>query len=72
MKENGISEGGTIEMTAKLLGGMKHESLSPKPMDTERDKIKKESEPNIDVSGLEDENPEIKTEEEPTEAKKNG
>ena len=38
MKEHGISEGETIEMTAKLLGGMKHKSLSPKPMDTEREK----------------------------------
>ena len=27
-------------MTAKLLGGMKHKSLSPKPMDTEREKKK--------------------------------
>ena len=38
MKEHGISEGETIEMTAKLQGGMKHKSLSPKPMDTERKK----------------------------------
>ena len=34
----GLSKGQTIEMTAKLLGGMKHKSLSPKPMDTERKK----------------------------------
>ena len=38
LKDYGLSGGGTIEMTAKLLGGMKHKSLSPKPMDTERDK----------------------------------
>ena len=38
MKEYGLSGGETIEMTAKLLGGMKHKSLSPKPMDTEREK----------------------------------
>ena len=69
MKAHGKSEGETIEMTAKLLGGMKHKSLSPKPMDTERGK-RKESEPCIDVSGLEDENPEIKTDDESTEAKK--
>ena len=31
-------------MTAKLLGGTKHKSLSPKPKDTERDKKTKESE----------------------------
>ena len=36
-------------MTAKLLGGMKKKSLSPKPMDTERDKKRKESEPCIEV-----------------------
>ena len=69
MKEYGLSEGRTIEMTAKLLGGMKHKSLSPKPMDTEREK-RKESEPCIDVGDLEDENPEINPDEEPTDAKK--
>ena len=57
-------------MTAKLLGGMKHKSLSPKPMDTEREKKRKESEPCIDVGDLEDENPGINPEEEPTDAKK--
>ena len=36
MKEIGLSEGRTIEMTAKIMGGMKHKSLSPKPMDTEK------------------------------------
>ena len=56
-------------MTAKLLGGMKHKSLSPKPMDTEREK-RKASEPCIDVSGLEDENPVTNPEDEPTEARK--
>ena len=69
MKEHGISEGETIEMTAKLQGGMKHKSLSPKPMDTEREKKRKESEPCIDVGSLEDENPEMNPEEEPTDAK---
>ena len=43
LKEYGISEGETIEMTAKLLGGTKHKSLSPKPMDTERDKKKEKN-----------------------------
>ena len=38
MKEYNESGGETIEMTAKLLGGMEKKSLSPKPMDTERDK----------------------------------
>ena len=70
MKEYGISEGETIEMTAKLLGGMKHKSLSPKPMDTEREKKRKESEPCIDVGDLEDENLGRNLEEEPTDAKK--
>ena len=36
-------------MTAKLLRGTKHKSLSPKPMDTEIDKKRKESEPYIGV-----------------------
>ena len=57
MKEYNISGGATIEMTAKLLGGMKKKSLSPRPMDTERDKKRKESEPCIEVGdSLEDEN----------------
>ena len=41
-------------MTTFLLGGTKHKSLSP-PMEDERDKKRKESEPYIDVSGLEEE-----------------
>ena len=42
---------------AKLLGRMKKKSLCPKPMDTERDKKRKESEPCIEVGdSLEDEN----------------
>ena len=41
LKEYGLSGGETIEMTAKLLGGMKHKSLSPKPMDSEREKKRK-------------------------------
>ena len=57
LKEYGISGGDTIELTAQLLGGVKHKSLSPKPMDTERDKKRKESEPYIDVGGLEGEKP---------------
>ena len=57
MKEYNISGGETIEMTGKLLGGMKKKSLSPRPMDTERDKKRKESEPCIEVGdSLEDEN----------------
>ena len=70
MKENGLSEGRTIEMTARLLGGMKHKSLSPRPMDKEREKKRKESEPCIDVSGLEDENPFTNPDDESTEARK--
>ena len=37
LKEYGSTGGETIKMTAKLLGGMKHKSLSPKPIDTERE-----------------------------------
>ena len=70
LKDYGLSEEETIEMTAKLLGGMKHKSLSPKPMDTEREKRRKESEPCIDVGSLEDENPGMNNDEEPTDAKK--
>ena len=57
MKEYNISEGETIEMTGILLGGMKKKSLIPRPMDTERDKKRKESEPCIEVGdSIEDEN----------------
>ena len=71
LKEYGLSGGETIEMTAKLLGGMKHKSLSPKPMNTERERKKrKESEPCIDVGGFDDESPEINPDEEPTDTKK--
>ena len=70
LKDYGLSGGETIEMKAKLLGGMKHKSLSPKPMDTEREKKRKESEPCIDVGGLEDENPETNPDDEPTDTKK--
>ena len=48
MKEYNISGRETIEMTAKLPGGMKKKSFSPKPMDTKREK-RKDSEPCIDV-----------------------
>ena len=45
-------------MTAKLLGGMKKKSFSPKPMDTKREK-RKESEPCIDVGdSIEEDNAE--------------
>ena len=55
LKDCYISGGETIEMTALLVGGTKHKSLSPTPMEAEREKKRKESEPYIDVSGLEDE-----------------
>ena len=70
LKEYGLSGGETIEMTAKLLGGTKHKSLSPKPMDTERDKKRNESEPYIDVGGLEDENLQANLDEEIADTKK--
>ena len=38
LKDYGLSRGEKIEMTAKLPGGMKHKSVSSKPMDTEREK----------------------------------
>ena len=38
IKESGLSDGMTIELTAKLLGGVKHKSLSSKPMETKREK----------------------------------
>ena len=50
-----MNEGETIEMTALLLGGTKNKSLSPTPMNAEREKKRKESEPYNDGSGLEDE-----------------
>ena len=57
LKEYGLSGGETIEMTGKLLGGMKKKSLSPRPMETERDKKRRESEPCIEVGdSLEEEN----------------
>ena len=69
-KESGLSDRRTIELTAKLLGRMKHKSLSPKPMDTERDKKRKESEPCIDVSSLDDGTFMDNQEEDPTETRK--
>ena len=69
-KESGLSDGRTIELTAKLKGGMKHKSLSPKPMDTERDKKRKESEPCIDVSSLDDGTLMDNQEDEPIETRK--
>ena len=70
LKEYGLSGGETIEMTAKRLGGVKHKSLSPKPMDTEREKQRKESEPCVDVGGLDDESPQVNPDEEPADTKK--
>ena len=69
-KESGLSDGRTIELTAKLLGGMKHKSLSPKPTETERDKKRKESEPCIDVSSLEEGTAVDNQEDEPIESRK--
>ena len=58
MKEYGLLGGETIGMTAKLLGGMKKKSFSPKPMDTKREK-RKDSEPCIDVGdSIEEDNAE--------------
>ena len=58
MKENGLLGGETIEMSAKLLAGMKKKSFSPKPMDTKREK-RKDSEPCIDVGdSIEEDNAE--------------
>ena len=58
LKDYCISGGETIEMSALSLGGMKNKSLSPAPMRTDREKKRKESEPYIDVRGLEEEKPE--------------
>ena len=60
----------TIEMTALLLGGTKHKSLSP--MQAERDKKRKESEPYIDVSGSEEEKLESAASEDETSTTKDG
>ena len=68
LKEYGLSGGETVEMTALLLGGMKHKSLSPTPM-ADRDK-RKESEPYIDVSGLEGQKSQEVLEEEAVPTKK--
>ena len=70
LQESGLSDGRTIELTAKLLGGTKHKSLSPKPMETERDKKRKESEPCIDVSSLDKGNAVANHEDEPIETRK--
>ena len=69
-KESGLSDGRTIELTAELFGGMKHKSLSPKPMETERDKKRKESEPCIDVSSLDEGTVVDNQEDEPIETRK--
>ena len=55
LKDNNITGGETIGVTALLLGGTKNKSLSPTPMNVERETKRKASEPYIDVSGLEDE-----------------
>ena len=70
LQESGLTEGRTIELTANLLGGMKHKSLSPKPMETEREKKRKESEPCIDVSILEEGTVMDNQEDEPIETRK--
>ena len=41
LKEYGLLGGETTELTGQLLGGMKKKSLSPKPMETEREKREK-------------------------------
>ena len=69
LKEYGISVGEVIDVTGKLWGGMKHKSLSPTPMDTERYK-RKESEPKIDTSGLENANSQTESDEEMVTTKK--
>ena len=43
LKEYGISGGETIEMTAKLLGGTKHKSLSPRPVEWTLKETKKKN-----------------------------
>ena len=70
LKEYGLSGRETIDMTAKLMGGMKHKSLSPTPIDTERDKKRKESEPFIDTSGLENEKSQTESDEDTATTKK--
>ena len=70
LKEYRLSGGETIKMPAMLVGGMKHESLSPKPMDTERDKKRRESEPYIDASGLEKAKSQTESDEETDPTKK--
>ena len=69
LKEYGLSGGETVEMTAQLLGGMKHKSLSSTPM-VDWEKKRKESEPYIDVSGLENEKSQAVLEEEAVPTKK--
>ena len=69
LKDCNISGGEAIEMTSLLLGGTKHKSLSTTLMDVNRDKKSKESEPYIDVGGLEEERPEPASEEEEVTAK---
>ena len=44
LKDYGLTGGETVEMTALLLGGMKHKSPSPTPMDADIEK--KEKNPN--------------------------
>ena len=70
LKEYGISGGEAIELTGKLRGGMKHKSPSPTPMNTERDKKRKEFEPYIDTSGLENAKSQTESDEEMVRTKK--
>ena len=57
-------------MTGKLWRGTKHKSISPRPMDTERDKKRKESEPNIDTSGIENERSQTESDEDTATSKR--
>ena len=64
LKDFGISVGEVIEMTGRLWGGTKHKSLSSTPMDTERHKKEKNTEPYIDTSGLENAKSQTESDEE--------
>ena len=70
LKDYNINGGETIEMTALLLGGTKNKSLSPTSMNVGRETKRKDSEPYIDVSGLEEKKFESAASEEETVIKK--
>ena len=69
LKEYGLSGGETIEMTTRLLGGMKQESQSKTDGHRKRTK-RKECEPCVDVGGLEDKNLHVNPDEELADTKK--